>query len=132
MNRRAAVALFAVSLSTLPACVTKVVVEAPTTTESVTTTSVLKKTYSAKGNSEFMMRLQGDIRLTHNESLRAPGIASEACEKFSEGYSLMGWIRYREATGLGVSSRERELLPAIFKNAILYVCPEFAPIVFGQ
>jgi hypothetical protein len=131
MKRQAALALFAVSLTLLPACVTKVVVEPPTTTESVSTTSVLERTYSAKGNRQFMSSLQEDIALSDYEQLSAPGLASDACQKFSEGMSAIGWMRYKDAQGFGSPLRNNKLLPAIIKNAILYVCPEFAPIFFG-
>jgi hypothetical protein len=132
MNRRAAFALFAVSLTMLPACVTKVVVEAPTTTEGLTTTTVSKSDIRSTRIREFMASLQRETTLTNDERLSVPGIALKACESFDEGMDVFEWLWSQGFDTDGNIGEREKLMILVARNAVRVLCPENTSSVLNQ
>ena len=149
MNRRAAFALFAVSLTLLPACVTKVVVEAPTTTEGVTTTTLPKRELRVSKLEEFreslywaMTEFREELSVSEKEKSRLsddrftkpgePTIALEACERFDEGWNFGRWY---QSFGLEPDANyfvDSNYLTLLGTHAVLVLCPEHMPLLESQ
>lgn len=149
MNRRAALALFAMGLTLLPACVTKVVVNEPSDAPSTAQVQNSPGLVQAPSNDaiveiigrrqdleikrRFLKLIQESefySRLTDGQESTFWRLGLEACAYFDEGKNQIDWARFQ---GMGrnepgetrnSSSGTERLLIAISTYAVVEICPE--------
>lgn len=150
VKRRAALALFAVSLTSLSACVTKVEVVSPSTADpganSTTTrapeTTALNESPVSPQSPATIRRLQdpsieqGYFRALENveypDDIAPSGlwqVALDACAYFDTGQSLIDWIRDTGLANDGVVDASDKAFIDVTIVAVAAVCPEHEAVI---
>jgi hypothetical protein len=150
MNRQAALALFAVSLTLLPACVTKVVeVPASSTTKvsaTPTTTTAppaltgeptvantvsaetLRKRQGSNTRFDFIARVKvvyyPETLMTQEQADTYWALAQEACGYFDSGMDIPEWSRFMGMYEDNYFDEYERLAIGLATLGILTICPE--------